>query len=121
MHRLKDRNNDSQAKKKHQLRRVVIMTNMWILYPLVGAIGGMGTYEHSLHRQGSVESLRGDYVVITFGDPYPLATGRARFRRRFPGRYAVLRGVFLKLGIARVLAAIRLLYAWYAMRNRGNL
>lgn len=62
---------------------------------------------HSLHRQGSKESLKEDYVVITFGDTYFLAAQRARFRRIFPGLYAFFEGAALKLGTLRVLQAIR--------------
>ena len=62
---------------------------------------------HSLHRQGSKESLKNEYIVLTFGDTYFLAAPRARFRRIFPGLYAFFEGVALKLGTLRILQAIR--------------
>ena len=62
---------------------------------------------HSLHRQGSIDSLREDYVVLSFGDTYFLATLRARFRRKFPRGYAMLERVLLQLGIRKILRAIR--------------
>lgn len=52
---------------------------------------------HTLHRQGSVQSLKEDYVVFYFGEkPAPgfLATQKARLRKQIPHIYAMLK--FLK-------------------------
>jgi len=62
---------------------------------------------HSLHRQGSKESLKNEYIVLTFGDTYFLAAQRARLRRIFPGLYAFFEGVALELGTLSILQAIR--------------
>jgi hypothetical protein len=62
---------------------------------------------HSLHRQGNVDSLKSEYVVLTFGDTYLLAKQRAFLRRRFPAAYALLEGIALRLGALRALQALR--------------
>jgi len=57
---------------------------------------------HSLHRQGNVQSLEGDYVVFTYAERShdALAARKAHLRRGFPRVYAMLRT--LKRGIWRV-------------------
>jgi hypothetical protein len=62
---------------------------------------------HSLHRQGSKESLKDEYIVIAFGDTYFLAAQRARFRRVFPSLYSFLEGIALKVGTLKILQAVR--------------
>lgn len=62
---------------------------------------------HSLHRRGSLDSLRSEYIVLTFGDTYVLAKQRAFLRRRFPVAYALLEGIALRLGALRALQALR--------------
>ena len=60
---------------------------------------------HTLHRQGCVQALQGDYVVFTFAEeesvPGVLATHKARLRKRFPRGYAMLRS--LKRVVVRML------------------
>ena len=61
---------------------------------------------HTLHRQGCVQALQGDYVVFTFAEEEPsvpgvLATHKARLRKRFPRGYAMLRS--LKRVVVRML------------------
>jgi hypothetical protein len=63
---------------------------------------------HTLHRQGCVQALQGDYVVFVFAEeeesvPGVLATQKARLRERFPGGYAILR--FLKHVVVRIVRA----------------
>lgn len=53
---------------------------------------------HTLHRQGCVQALQGDYVVFTFAEEEQsalgvLATYKARLRKRFPRGYAMLRSL----------------------------
>ena len=51
---------------------------------------------HTLHRQGSVESLKEDYVVFYFGEePAPgfLARQKARLREQIPCIYAMLKSL----------------------------
>lgn len=62
---------------------------------------------HSLHRQGSIESLSSEFVVLTFGDTYFLAQQRARLRRAFPRAYKLLEGVALRLGTLHLFQALR--------------
>ena len=54
---------------------------------------------HTLHRQGSVESLKQDYTVLIADIPFRIY--RARLRRKFPGMYAMVKRVLLKLGIVQ--------------------
>ncbi|MEE9611895.1 MAG: hypothetical protein V3W19_11620 [Desulfatiglandales bacterium] len=62
---------------------------------------------HSLHRQGPVEFLKHEFIVIIFGDAYPLASLRAKSRRQFPHLYAFLEGVFLQLGFLKIIRVIK--------------
>jgi len=62
---------------------------------------------HTLHRQGDVESLREDYVVLILGKDIPFSPYRMRFSRRFPRIYGIVKKAFLSLGILRMLRTIR--------------
>jgi len=66
---------------------------------------------HSLHRQGSADSLRSEFVVAEFGDTYFLAKYRARLRRAFPRAYQALERASLKLGALSLFQALRNLRA----------
>lgn len=64
---------------------------------------------HTLHRQGCVQALQGDYVVFTFAEeeesvPGVLATHKARLGKRFPRGYAMLRS--LKRAVGSILRVI---------------
>jgi hypothetical protein len=64
---------------------------------------------HTLHRQGCVQALQGDYVVFTFVEedesvPGVLATHKARLHKRFPRGYAMLRS--LKRAVGSILRVI---------------
>lgn len=64
---------------------------------------------HTLHRQGCVQALQGDYVVFTFAEeeesvPGVLAAHKARLRKRFPRGYAMLRS--LKRAVGSILRVI---------------
>jgi hypothetical protein len=64
---------------------------------------------HTLHRQGCVQALQGDYVVFVFAEeeesaPGALATHKARLHQRFPRGYAMLRS--LKRAVVRILRVI---------------
>lgn len=53
---------------------------------------------HSLHRQGSKESLKRDYVVLALGSGAgALASQKAQLSRKLPGLYAMGRAVYRKL------------------------
>jgi hypothetical protein len=62
---------------------------------------------HTLHRQGDVESLREDYVVLILGKDIPFSPYRMSFSRRFPRIYEIVKKAFLSLGILRMLRVIR--------------
>jgi len=62
---------------------------------------------HTLHRQGSVESLKEDYPVLIVGTDVPLGRYRMRFRRKFPRMYAIVKRTFLYLGIPKMLRIIK--------------
>jgi hypothetical protein len=50
---------------------------------------------HSLHRQGSEESLKRDFVVLAMGSGAgAMAAQKARLSRRFPGLYKAGRAVY---------------------------
>lgn len=62
---------------------------------------------HTLHRQGSIESLKEDYAVLIVGSDIPLSTQRERLRRRFPWMYQVIKKTLLRLGIPKALRLIK--------------
>jgi len=67
---------------------------------------------HTLHRQGCVQALQGDYVVFTFAEeeesvPGVLATHKARLRKRFPRGYAILRSLKRAVGSILRVTGIR--------------
>jgi len=62
---------------------------------------------HTLHRQGDVESLREDYIVLILGKDIPFSPYRMHFSRRFPRIYGIVKKAFLSLGILRMLRTIR--------------
>jgi len=61
---------------------------------------------HTLHRQGDVESLREDYVVLILGKDIPFSPYRMRFSRRFPRIYEIVKKAFLNMGILKMLRII---------------
>jgi hypothetical protein len=58
---------------------------------------------HTLHRHGSVESLKEDYVVLIARAQGIYAPCRVCFQRKFPRFYALIRKMALKLGIVKLL------------------
>ena len=62
---------------------------------------------HTMHRQGSVESLKKDYVVLIMGGDIPFDIYRRRLQSRFPRIYEMGKQVLLNLGILRLLRIIR--------------
>lgn len=65
---------------------------------------------HTLHRQGSVESLKEDYAVLTVGAvgaDIPFRTYRARLRRKFPGVYTIVKKAFSNPGILKMFRTIK--------------
>ena len=69
---------------------------------------------HSLHRHGLSGSLRGEFIVLSFGDTYFLAKYRARLRRALPRAYAIVERLALRLG------TLRLLHAFRRLRPKGE-
>lgn len=62
---------------------------------------------HTLHRQGNVESLKEDYIVLILGADIPFGTYRVRLRRKFPHIYEIVKKTFLNLGILKLLGSIK--------------
>jgi len=62
---------------------------------------------HTLHRQGSVESLKEDYIVLIMGGDIPFDIYRRRFHKKFPRIYEMVKKVFLNLGILKLLRIIK--------------
>ncbi len=62
---------------------------------------------HTLHRQGSVESLKEDYVVLVMGEDIPFDIYRRRLQKRFPYIYEMVKKVLLNFGILKLLRIIR--------------
>jgi len=62
---------------------------------------------HTLHRQGNVESLKEDYIVLILGADIPFGTYRVRLRRKFPRIYEIVKKTFLNLGILKLLGSIK--------------
>jgi len=62
---------------------------------------------HTLHRQGNVESLKEDYLVLIVGRDIPFGIYRMRLRRKFPRIYTMAKKAFLHLGILKMLRSIR--------------
>ncbi len=58
---------------------------------------------HTMHRQGSVESLKEDYLVLVMGDDIPFDIFRRRLQKRFPRSYEMVRQVLLNLGMLKLL------------------
>jgi len=62
---------------------------------------------HTLHRQGSVESLKEDYIVLVVGMDIPFGACRMRLHRKFPGIYEIVKKILLKMGILNMLRTIK--------------
>ncbi len=62
---------------------------------------------HTMHRQGSVESLKEDYVVLVMGGDIPFDIYRKRLYRNFPRFYEMVKKVLLSLGVLKLLKAIK--------------
>lgn len=63
---------------------------------------------HSLHRQGHVESLKEDFVVLAYGGAQSvLATQKERLSKKFPRFHKMLKGMFSKRGIIKILRIVR--------------
>jgi len=63
---------------------------------------------HSLHRQGCVESLKNDFVVMTFGASQRdnLQAQKTSINRRFPRLYTFLRSILRKTGVVGMVRKI---------------
>jgi len=62
---------------------------------------------HTLHRQGNIESLKEDYIVLVLGTDIPFGAYRMRMRRKFPGIYEIAKKALLDLGILNMLRTIK--------------
>ncbi|MDH5661760.1 MAG: hypothetical protein OEY92_02070 [Elusimicrobiota bacterium] len=62
---------------------------------------------HTMHRQGSVESLKEDYVVLVMGGDIPFDIYRRLWQKRFPRIYEMVKKVLLNLGILKLLRIIK--------------
>jgi len=62
---------------------------------------------HTMHRQGSVESLKEDYVVLIMGGDIPFDIYRRRLHKKFPHIYEMVKKVLLTLGILKLLRVIK--------------
>jgi len=62
---------------------------------------------HTLHRQGSIESLKEDYVVLVMAGDIPFDICRRRLHKRFPYIYEMVKKVLLNFGILKLLRIIR--------------
>lgn len=62
---------------------------------------------HTLHRQGSTESLKEDYIVLIMGNDIPLGIYRRRLHKKFPRIYEMVKKVLLNLGILKMLRIIK--------------
>ncbi|MCJ7646134.1 hypothetical protein MUO65_04440 [bacterium] len=62
---------------------------------------------HTMHRQGSVESLKEDYIVLVMGGDIPFDIYRRRLQRRFPRIYEMGKKVLLNAGILKLLRIIK--------------
>jgi len=62
---------------------------------------------HTLHRQGNIESLKEDYIVLVVGMDIPFGACRMRLRRKFPGIYETVKKTLLNLGMLNVLRTIK--------------
>ena len=62
---------------------------------------------HTMHRQGSVESLKEDYVVLVMGGDIPFDIYRRLWQKRFPRIYEMAKKVLLNLGILNLLRIIK--------------
>lgn len=62
---------------------------------------------HSLHRQGNLESLKCEYVVLSIGVPHSLRTLQVLCQRKFPRVYSILVRVLTQFGIRKTLRLTR--------------
>ena len=62
---------------------------------------------HTMHRQGSVESLKEDYIVLIMGGDIPFDIYRRRLHKKFPHIYEMVKKVLLNLGILKLLRIIK--------------
>ena len=62
---------------------------------------------HTMHRQGNVESLNEDYVVLVMGGDIPFDIYRRRLYRKFPRFYEMVKKVLLSLGVLKLLKVIK--------------
>ncbi|MFB0559942.1 MAG: hypothetical protein ACETWM_01735 [Candidatus Lokiarchaeia archaeon] len=62
---------------------------------------------HTMHRQGNVESLKEDYVVLIMGGDIPFDIYRRRLYKKFPRSYEMVKKVLLSLGVLKLLRIIR--------------
>lgn len=69
---------------------------------------------HTLHRHGSYESLRNEFIVLTFGDTYLLAKQRAWLQTKFPSLYQLLERIAIGIRVLRLFQALR------SLRHKGT-
>jgi len=62
---------------------------------------------HTLHRRGSLESLKEDYIVLSVGSDIPFGISRIRLRRKFPRIYEMVKRIFLDLGILKLFRVVK--------------
>ena len=62
---------------------------------------------HTMHRQGSLESLKEDYVVLVMGEDIPFDIYRRRLQKRFPSIYDMVKRVLLNMGILKLFRIIK--------------
>ncbi len=74
---------------------------------MVAHLGEDKPLMHTLHRQGTLASLRQEFVVLAVGDTYFLATFRKLLRRKFPKLYGMFQEILLRLGISKILPAMK--------------
>jgi len=60
-----------------------------------------------MHRQGNVESLKEDYVVLIVAGDIPLDIYRRRLHKKFPRIYELVKKILLSLGILKLLRIIK--------------
>jgi len=71
-----------------------------------------------MHRQGSVESLKEDYIVLIMASDIPFDIYRRRLYKKFPGIYEMAKKVLLSLGILKLLRIIKKTEAGGSYGNR---
>jgi len=62
---------------------------------------------HTMHRQGNIESLKEDYIVLIVGSDIPFDIYRRRLHKKFPSIYEMVKKVLLNLGILELLRIIK--------------